>query len=130
MLALITWTTIACSATLAVILLLVTGLAGGLAIAYLPADYFVRKKSQSRRQAIVHWAWLILRNLAGLALIGLGVLMLVLPGPGILTIVIGLLLLSFPGKRALVGRLIRRSGTLPAINRWRARFKQPPLELK
>jgi len=51
------------------------------------------------------------------------------PGQGILTILIGLSLLDFPGKRNLELKLIRLRTVRKAINWIRARAQQPPLEL-
>jgi hypothetical protein len=43
--------------------------------------------------------------------------------------VIGLILLDFPGKRGIERRIIARPRVLGAINRVRARFNRPPMEL-
>jgi len=71
------------------------------------------------------------KNLLGLVLVALGVVLSVpgVPGQGLLTILIGIILLDFPGKRALVQRLVGRPAVLGAINRLRARFRRPPMEL-
>ena len=58
----------------------------------------------------------------------IGVLMLVLPGQGVLTILIGLTLLDFPGKRRFVRRLLMRPRVFRVINRLRRRFGRPPLK--
>src|SRR5512140_3149386 len=47
--------------------------------------------------------------------------LLVLPGQGILTIVIGILLLDFPGKRELERRVVARPAILRSINWLRQR---------
>ena len=52
-----------------------------------------------------------------------------IPGQGLLTILIGLILLDFPGKRGLERRLVSRPSVLAAINRLRARFGRPAMEL-
>ena len=61
----------------------------------------------------------------------LGVLMAMpgVPGPGILTLLIGIMLLDFPGKRRLERRLISRSKVLETINRLPRRCGKPPLVL-
>jgi hypothetical protein len=46
-----------------------------------------------------------------------------------LTILIGVMLLNFPGKRRLERWLVSRPRVLPVINRLRARFGKPPLLL-
>ena len=75
--------------------------------------------------------WRIAKNILGLALIALGVLLSVpgIPGQGLLTIVIGLILLDYPGQAKLERRLAARPVVLRAINRVRARFGRPPMTL-
>ena len=51
------------------------------------------------------------------------------PGQGMLTILIGLMLLDVPGKRRLERRIVGRRRILQAINRLRKRFGRPPLVL-
>jgi hypothetical protein len=55
--------------------------------------------------------------------------MLVLPGQGLLTILIGLLLLDFPGKRALERRLLRRPGLRAFLDRMRVKRGRAPFEV-
>ncbi len=69
----------------------------------------------------------VARNLFGSLLLFFGVLMLVLPGQGLLTILIGLTLLDFPGKRRFVRRLLMRPRVFRVINAIRRRFHVPPL---
>jgi len=56
-----------------------------------------------------------------------GIVMLVLPGQGILTIVIGLMLSNFPGKYRLERWLVMRPRVLRTINWLRQRSKRNPL---
>jgi hypothetical protein len=99
----------------------------------LPADYFRDDAAPAEwpRSTLLRWAWKIAKNILGLALIALGLLMSVpgVPGQGLLTMVIGLILLDFPGKRALERRVVARPAVLGAINRVRARFGRPPMAL-
>ena len=71
------------------------------------------------------------KNLLGLVLVGLGVVMSLpgVPGQGVLTILLGVMLLDFPGKRRLELMLVSRPRVFRAINRLRARFDKPPLIL-
>jgi hypothetical protein len=71
----------------------------------------------------------IAKNLVGLLLIIAGLIMLVGPGQGILTILIGLIMMDIPGKRPLEARIIKRPAILAALNRFRARYNKPPLEV-
>jgi hypothetical protein len=52
-----------------------------------------------------------------------------LPGQGVLTILAGLSLLSFPGKRRLQLRLLRIPAIHRAIDALRRRAGRPPLHL-
>ncbi len=71
------------------------------------------------------------KNVAGVLLILLGVIMSLpgVPGQGVLVILIGLTLVDFPGKRRLELWFIRRPTLLTAINRLRARFHRAALDL-
>ena len=84
-----------------------------------------------RPSIVIHVLGVIGKNLAGGVLVLLGLIMAVpgVPGQGLLTVLIGLTLLSFPGKRRLERRFIQRPAIQHAINRLRARFHRPPLEL-
>jgi hypothetical protein len=100
----------------------------------LPQDYF--HPSNERlfwvdRHPALRWAGVIAKNIAGALLVVLGVLMSLpgIPGPGFVTILLGIMLLDFPGKRALELRLVRRPAVLGAINRTRRRFGRPALLL-
>lgn len=70
------------------------------------------------------------RNLLGWLLVALGILLAVpgVPGQGLLTILVGLLLVDFPGRRRLLLRLLRRPAARHGIDRLRKRFGRPPLE--
>jgi hypothetical protein len=99
----------------------------------IPADYFLRRRrlvdSFRRRHPLLRAALLAAKNLCGVVLVLAGVAMLVLPGQGILTILVGLMCIDFPGKFALEQWLVRRPGVLKAINWVRAKTHHPPLEL-
>jgi len=71
------------------------------------------------------------KNVGGFLLILLGLVMALpgIPGQGILTMIVGLTMLDFPGKRGLERRLIGRPHILHALNRLRARFGRAPLEM-
>jgi hypothetical protein len=70
-----------------------------------------------------------LRNLVALVVLLVGVLLLVLPGQGLLTILAGCLLLDVPGKRRLELRLMQKPRVLAAINRLRQRRGRGPLHV-
>ncbi|HVY40965.1 MAG TPA: hypothetical protein VHM31_23660 [Polyangia bacterium] len=100
-----------------------------------PADRFNAEgdtRPAMRRPLILHVLLVIAKNLGGALLVALGLIMAVpgVPGQGLLTAVIGLSLISFPGKRRLERRLIRRPLLLRAVNRLRARFDRPNLQVE
>src|SRR4051812_26651515 len=75
----------------------------GYVLARLPADYFVNPEArvrQERRHPVAHISLLIGRNLLGYFLIGLGLILSLpgVPGQGILTILMGVMLIDVPGK--------------------------------
>ncbi len=80
---------------------------------------------------MVRWGAVILKNLLGVILILLGLALSLpgVPGQGILTILLGLIMLDIPGKRPLEARIIKRPKVLSAINGLRERFGKPPLVL-
>ena len=102
-------------------------------IARMPPDHFVRPgppaESFRGRHPVFRLAVLFVRNVLGVMLLLAGFAMLVLPGQGILTILIGISITSFPGKRALERKVIGMPAVLKTINRLRARRGRPPLEL-
>ena len=104
-----------------------------LVVAHLPTDYFVRDKrapAHRRRRHPVVWVLLtVMKNIFGFALILAGVAMLVLPGQGILTILMGVALANFPGKFTLERRLVRQPAVGRTLNRIREIAGKVHLEL-
>jgi len=98
----------------------------------LPADYFVQQRQprSDSRWSVSHWAQFLLRNLLALALIGLGVVLSLpgIPGQGLLTILLGIMLSDFPGKERLERKIVSYPKVLVALNRLRQRFGKPPLQ--
>ncbi|HRD19060.1 MAG TPA: hypothetical protein PLB60_08410, partial [Candidatus Marinimicrobia bacterium] len=56
-----------------------------------------------------------------------GFLLLFIPGQGILTILVGIILMNFPGKYRLERKLVQRPGVLQGINKIRKKFNRPLL---
>jgi hypothetical protein len=100
-------------------------------LARIPEDYFVDPQRHSARLKSLHpllYVGLRLaKNLIGWVLVLAGILMLVLPGQGILTIITGLVLSDFPGKYMLERRLASNRSVLNGINWIRRRGGHPPL---
>ena len=102
----------------------------GALIVALPSRYFVEDyKVWSGRHPLIRLLGIVGKNLLGVLLVVLGVLLSVpgIPGQGILTIAIGVVLLDIPGKHRLVRAVVRRKGVLRSINRFRAWFGRAPL---
>lgn len=100
----------------------------------LPKDHFKHEKSKgvTGSNATVRVLKIIGKNIAGWLLIALGVVLSVpgVPGQGLLTILLGVMLVDFPGKHRLEQKLLSRPGIINTINRLRGRFGKPALELE
>jgi hypothetical protein len=114
-----------------VVVLVVTVVILGAMLATLPATYFRDDVDATppRSRGALSVAKRLAKNGLGLALIVLGALLSLpaVPGQGVLTMLIGLILVDFPGKRALERRLVARRGVLETMNRVRAWLGKPPL---
>jgi hypothetical protein len=95
-------------------------------VARAPADFFVREEQPKRHGAKLLYA--ILRNLLGVVLLVAGVLMLVLPGQGLLVVLLGVSLLDVPGKHELVRRMAKKKPVWRALAYLRERAHKPPFE--
>ncbi|NLF68765.1 MAG: hypothetical protein GX575_06875 [Candidatus Anammoximicrobium sp.] len=106
----------------------------GALLVRLPATYFLDRHERALwidRHPLVRWSGIIVKNGLGVALIMVGGLLSLpgIPGQGLLTILLGVMLLDYPGKRRLERRLIGMPRVLERVNRLRARFGKPPLIL-
>lgn len=99
-----------------------------LVIARIPADYFARQSMPGPSDA-AHWFRRILRNVVGWVFLLLGIAMLVLPGQGLLTILIAIVLIDFPGKRRLERWLLLRPRVIGVLNSIRKRAGREPFEV-
>ena len=98
------------------------------AVRRIPADYLLTDDLRPPARGMAR-AVLFLRNALGALLLVLGVLMLVLPGQGLLTMLAALLLMDFRGKRRFEHRLMIIPSVLKTINRLRHRSGRPPLQV-
>jgi hypothetical protein len=71
---------------------------------------------------------LVLKNVLGFVLFLAGVLMIFLPGQGLLTILIGVVLMDFPGKFKIERRIVANPNVLATINWMRARRGHPEIK--
>jgi hypothetical protein len=97
-------------------------------LVWMPPNYLVKGGDWlSYRHSPPGWALIGLKNVLGAALVIAGIMMLVLPGPGMVACLVGVTLLDFPGKREMQCWLINRPGVLPKVNGLRRWFGKPPL---
>jgi putative transmembrane protein PGPGW len=98
----------------------------------LPADYFdirIPRPWMEDHHPILRVMGHIVKNAVGAIFLFAGFLMLFLPGQGVLTMVIGVSMLDFPGKRKVEATLIGQPTVLGVINSMREKFGKPPLIL-
>jgi hypothetical protein len=106
------------------IMMVATLLAVPLVIIRLPSSYFNEEKDLLPEvPAFWRRPYLLVKNIIGAILVLAGLAMLILPGQGLLTLIIGLGLMNFPGKRSL----IRRQRILETVNRLRAAANKEPI---
>lgn len=116
------------------VVLVLSALSIGYFIRKIPHDYFLDDKrgvSQIKNKNPVIWIIaLVLKNVIGYCLILGGILMLVLPGQGLLTILVGLMISDYPGKFKIEKRIIKTKLILKTINWYRAKSNVLPIILK
>jgi hypothetical protein len=91
-----------------------------------PRDFFSR--DEKAPQSGISLPLRLLKNVAGLVLVGAGIAMLLLPGQGILTLIVGLALLDVPGKHALLVRMAKREKVMKALNYFRKKRNREPFD--
>ena len=98
----------------------------------MPADFFTRPRRHAARWSGHHpgvrLLLFVLKNVVGAVLVAVGIAMLFIPGQGVLTILVGVGFLEFPGKRRLELWLVRLPKVLDAINWLRERRGHAPLD--
>ena len=98
----------------------------------LPADYFdirVPRPWMQHHHPALRVVGHMLKNAVGAVFLFAGFLMLFLPGQGVLTMLIGISMLDFPGKRKIEAKLIGQPTVLGVINNMRKRRGKSPLVL-
>lgn len=126
-------TLLASLAVLSVITFVGTLILIPLLIVRIPEDYFTQRRRRPaawwERYPLLRVAALLIKNLLGGVFIAAGLAMLVLPGQGLLTIIIGLMLVDFPGKFRFERWLVSWRAVIRAINWMRAKAGRPPVKL-
>jgi hypothetical protein len=124
------WHLLALSVGLAVTMAAVSVVIVGYVLARLPADYFVNPDARQPidRHPVLKALAVLTRNVFGYVLIALGIVLSLpgVPGQGVLTILMGVMLIDFPGKHRFQRWLVTRRPVLAAVNRLRAKAGQPP----
>jgi hypothetical protein len=132
---LITWQSVLLGVLLFVVTFSISLAIVSLIMVKIPADYFRKDKPRelwADRPPIVRFLLVFAKNLLGLLLVALGIVMSIpgVPGQGFLTILLGIMLLDFPGKRDLEHRLVSQPRVLNAVNKLRHRFGKASLVLE
>ena len=115
-----------------VVSLTVSFAAIGLVMVKVPPNYFsthYQRDFLPNSPWLVRWGAVIAKNIAGVFLILLGIVLSLpgVPGQGFLTILLGLIFLDIPGKRPFEAKIIQRPTVLAAINKLRLKYGKPPL---
>lgn len=119
--------------SLSLILFILTLVALVLIIITLPEDYFIRAHRESSRLWQPHplpWRILtLLKTVLGIFFILIGIALLILPGQGALTILLGLTMTNFPGKYRLERFIVSQQAISKTLNQIRKRAHKAPLRL-
>lgn len=120
------------ASALSALALIVTVFAVPWVVSRLPADYFNQAHRHRWRESddepVFAVALGMLKNVLGAVLVVLGVVMLFTPGQGLVTVLVGFLLMNFPGKFQLERWLVMRPGVMRAMNWLRKRHGEGPFE--
>jgi putative transmembrane protein PGPGW len=98
----------------------------------LPTDFFdtrVPRRWMENHHPVLRLIGRLIKNVIGAIFLFAGFLMLFLPGQGILTMLIGVTMLDFPGKRRMEAKMIGQPAVLSTINNMRRKFGKPPFTI-
>lgn len=102
-------------------------------VARIPNDYFCHYQRHpipfKQSHPILRIVILVGKNCLGWVLLLGGVIMLFIPGQGLLTIAMGLLLMDYPGKFTLERKIASNPKILNSLNWLRAKASAPPLKI-
>lgn len=100
-----------------------------LIIIFMPANYFVASNELPPSRTRWRLTLRILKNLLGAIVLISGVLMLFLPGQGILGILVGCSLLDLPGKRRVQLALLKNKNVRQSVHWIRRKANQQPIQI-
>ena len=99
----------------------------------IPEDYFIHDKENPYHPENIPKSlrlfFLIIKNICGGVFLLFGIILLLLPGQGIITILIGISFINFPGKKKLERKIIMQPVVFNAINAIRKRAGYLPLQI-
>jgi hypothetical protein len=98
-------------------------------IIFMPTNYFVRPEGLPKEVNAWRFALRILKNLLGICVFVLGVLMLFLPGQGILGMLVGCSLMDLPGKRRVQLALLKNQKVRQSVDWIRLKAKRDLIEI-
>jgi hypothetical protein len=114
-----------------VLSLVISVVLGPALILRLPSGYFTYRHRQAvaaeRRHPVLHLVLTGTKNVIGALFVLAGLLLLVLPGQGIITLLAGAIIMNYPGKFQFERWLVRRPRVLPALNWLRTKYGREPL---
>ena len=130
----LTWVELLIGLGLVVVTFVASYLIVSVILIRLPADYFRSDYEYHMlpdKHPVLRSAAIGAKNVLGVLLILTGIVLSLpgVPGPGILTIFIGIMLTDIPGKKRLEARIIARPAIRSTIDGLRARHNRPPLEI-
>ncbi|MEX2489157.1 MAG: PGPGW domain-containing protein [Pseudomonadales bacterium] len=118
---------------ISVVSFVVTLVAIPLILVWIPEDYFLKSRRERpkliKRHPVVRVTLTVIRNLIGYILILAGLVMLALPGQGLLTIFVGILLVNFPGRERMITWLLDLGKIHQTVDWMRAKAGKKPLIL-
>ena len=102
--------------------------------AKIPEDYFLHDQRssplwQANASPILRLLLIVVKNFLGIILLLGGILMLFIPGQGLLTIFMGVVLMDYPKKYAFEKKLVMIPVILKGLNWLRGKANQPPLKV-
>ncbi|MBT4421884.1 MAG: hypothetical protein HOC89_01680 [Candidatus Thioglobus sp.] len=93
----------------------------------IPADYFSANYAyQVKRKTLLCLLKTTVKTFVGVLLVLAGIIMLVTPGQGVISIILGIFLMEFPGKRQLEIKFINHNPTFKTLNWLRDKAGKTP----
>lgn len=131
---LLTWSNVLIGVLIFIVSFLVNLAIVSVILVKLPADHFSKDRKTKfwdGQSPALNIAKVVGKNILGVFLVALGIVLSLpgVPGQGLLTILLGIMLLDFPGRERLEQKLLSKPAIVNTINRLRGRFGKPPLVL-